>query len=111
MLPHSFDSVDRSEAVSRKIALRDSQKLSHDKKAKPLSRLRKNQRVLIQDLKKGPHYKRFHQKGRILRESSTPDSYHIILDNGGCIKRNRSFLRLIHTRGKIVRFSAPVLSD
>ena len=111
LLPHSFDSVDRSEAVSRKIALRDSQKLSHDKKAKPLSRLRKNQRVLIQDLKKGPHHKRFHQKGRILRESSTPDSYHIILDNGGCIKRNRSFLRLIHTRGKIVRFSAPVLSD
>ena len=97
--------IDREEAILRKIDNKWKSKKHYDKHSKQLSQLRKNQRVLVQDMKLGKTHKKYSIKGTISRQDEKKeDSYWVQLDSGALVKRNRIHLKLIHPAGKAVRF-------
>ena len=97
--------VDREEAIMRKIENKWSSKFHYDKHSKQLSQFRKNQRVLVQDMRLGRTHKKYSIKGTIVRQDERKeDTYYVQLDGGPMVKRNRIYLKLIHAAGKAVRF-------
>ena len=105
ILHNQINAIDREEALLKKVENKWHSKKHYDKHSKQLSKLRKNQKVLVQDMKLGRTHKKYSIKGTVSKPcDQNEDSYWIQLDSGALVKRNRVHLKLVHKAGKVVRF-------